>query len=71
MKGFIEVTTGKLKTLLAVTEIKGVNETKKRSAMIFLKEYYRPLFSGIDGEFIFCKETFEEVKARIAKAVAE
>ena len=51
MKGFIEVTEGKRKVLLAISEIKGVIKTRKDNTVISLKEYYRPLFN-IDGEFI-------------------
>ena len=70
MKGFIEVTEGKRKVLLAISEIKVVIKTRKDNAVISLKEYYRPLFN-IDGEIIICKESYDEVKALIAKAAAE
>lgn len=69
MKGFIEVTENKRKYFLAVSEIKVITRNLKGYAVIFMKEYYRPLFRSIDGEIIICNETFEEVTELIEKAV--
>lgn len=66
MKGFIEVTAGKRKVLISVDQIKTVYEIRNSKTDI---TFIVHSFFGV--EVVRCEETYEEVRARIAKAVAE
>lgn len=69
MKGFIEITEGKGKTLIAISEIKAVLSAKNGKAVIFLKEYYRPsIFDNFDLS-ISSEESYSEVVEKIRQAV--
>lgn len=66
MQGFIEVTVKNRKQIIAVSEIVSVAETKKGTAIIFLKGVSISLF-GLD-DYICCNEKYEEICAKIKES---